>query len=181
MPLWLNLVLFQLTWVATVAGAGQNRWWVGPIALVVLAVVVFRLTPWPRSDFALLCLCCFLGLAIDTAYVQLGLLRFAEPVPFDDLAPIWILCMWMSFALTLNHSLRHFHGRPLIAALFGLLGGPFAYYVAASKFDAAEILGDVRLAYLAIGISWALVTPLLVALAGRWQLEFDHRVGNPPA
>lgn len=181
MPLWLNLVLFQLAWVVTVAGAGQGYWWAGPIALVVLAAVVFRLTACPRSDFALLCFCCFVGLGVDSAWIQFGLLRFAEPVPFEDLAPIWILGMWMCFALTLNHSMRYFHGRPLLAAIFGLLGGPLAYSIAAGKFGAAEILGDERIAYAAIGLSWALVTPALVALAGRWRVDFDHQSASLPA
>ena len=44
MNILLNLVLFQLGWVATVAGAGNGMWWAGPLSLVVLAVVTFRLS-----------------------------------------------------------------------------------------------------------------------------------------
>ncbi|GMU44996.1 MAG: DUF2878 domain-containing protein [Xanthomonadales bacterium] len=179
MSIWLNLVLFQLGWVATVAGAGLGYWWAGPLSLLVLAAVVFRLTPWPRTDLALLCAACLLGLVIDSAYLQFGLLRFAEPVPFDGLAPIWILGMWMSFALTLNHSMRFFQGRPIATGLLGLVGGPLAYWVAGSKFAAVEMLGDTRIGYAAIGIVWGLVTPLLVALASRWLPEFDPRKGRP--
>lgn len=178
MNIWLNLVLFQLGWVATVAGAGHGYWWAGPLSLLAYAGLVFRLTPWPRTDFALVCSACLLGLAIDSAYIQLGLLRFAEPVPFAGLAPIWILGMWMSFALTLNHSMRFFHGRLALAAVFGLVGGPLAYWVAGSKFAAVEMLGDVRLGYLAIGVVWAVVTPLLIALAARWLPELDPRSGR---
>lgn len=175
MNFWLNLVLFQVAWVVTVAGAGAGYWWAGLVALVVLALVVFRLSPWPRSDFALLCTCCFIGLGVDSAFIQLGLLRFAEPIPFDGLAPIWILGMWMSFALTLSHSMRAFHKHLLVAAVFGLVGGPLAYYVAGQRFAAVEMLGNPWSGYLAIGLAWALATPFLAWLAGRWREEFDHQ------
>lgn len=179
MNVLLNLVLFQVGWVVTVAGAGAGYWWAGPLALLAFAAVTFRLTPWPRTDFALMCLACLLGLAIDTGFVQLGLLRYSEPVPFMDLAPIWILGMWMSFALTLNHSLRLFKQHLAWAALFGLVGGPLAYYVAASRFDAVEMLAVPALAYGAIAVVWAIVTPLLLALATRWLPRFDLQLKAP--
>lgn len=173
MNMLLNLVLFQIGWVVTVFGAGAGYWWAGPISLLVLAAVFFKLTPWPRTDFALMCAACLIGLIIDTAYVQFGLLRFAEPVPFMGLAPIWILGMWMSFALTLNHSMRFFKQRLGLAAVFGLVGGPLAYFVAADKFAAADMLAAPWLVYGTIGVVWALVTPLLLWLASSWLPRFD--------
>jgi hypothetical protein len=169
----LNLVLFQLGWVCTVAGAGQGWWWAGPIGLVVFAAVTFTLTPWPRTDLALMCTACFVGLLVDSAYVQLGLMRFAEPVPFMTLAPIWILGMWMSFALTLNHSMRFFKGRLPLAALFGLIGGPLAYWVAEHKFAAVEMTASLWTVYLTLGLVWGVMTPLLLALASNWVPKLD--------
>jgi hypothetical protein len=173
MNLLLNLVLFQIGWVITVSGAGKGFWWAGPISLLVLAAVTFKLTPWPRTDLALVCVACLIGLAVDTAYIQLGLLRFAEPVPFMGLAPIWILGMWMSFALTLNHSMRYFKQHPGLAAMFGLVGGPLAYFVASRNFGAAEMLAAPWLVYGSIGVVWAVVTPMLLSLATHWLPRFD--------
>lgn len=179
MNIILNLVLFQIGWVITVYGAGQGIWWAGPLSLLVLAAVTFSLTPWPRTDLALLCCACLIGLIIDSAYVQLGLLRFAETVPFSGLAPIWILGMWMSFALTLNHSMRLFKAQLFLSALFGLIGGPMAYYVAGQKFAAVEILATPWLAYSVIGLVWAVVTPLLLRLASRWVTTLDPATARP--
>lgn len=180
MNMILNLVLFQIGWVVTVAGAAEGYWWAGPVSLLVLAAITFRLTPWPRTDFALMCAACLIGLLVDTAYVQLGLLRFSEPVPFMGLAPIWILGMWMSFALTLNHSMRFFKQHMGLAAVFGLIGGPLAYFVAADKFAAAEMLASPWLVYGAIGVVWALVTPLLLSLAAYWLPRFDPELRARP-
>ncbi|MCP5474017.1 MAG: DUF2878 domain-containing protein [Rhodanobacteraceae bacterium] len=173
MNIVLNLVLFQIGWVVTVFGAGHDAWWAGPLSLLILAAITFKLTPWPRTDMALVCVACLVGLIVDSAYVQFGLLRFAEPVPFDGLAPIWILGMWMSFALTLNHSMRVFKPHLGLAALFGLIGGPVAYYVAGSKFAAVEMLASPWLVYGAIAVVWGLLTPLLLMLASSWVPKLD--------
>jgi hypothetical protein len=173
MNIVLNLVLFQIGWVITVAGAGQGAWWAGPLSLAALAAVTFKLSPWPRTDLALLCTACLIGLLVDSAYVQLGLLRFAEPIPFMGLAPIWILGMWMSFALTLNHSMRMFKAHLGLAALFGLIGGPIAYYVAGRNFAAVEMLAGPWAVYGTIAVVWAVVTPLLLALASNWVPKLD--------
>jgi hypothetical protein len=173
MNLWINLVLFQLGWVATVWGAGAGYWWAALMALAVLAAVTFRLSPWPRTDFALMCAACLIGLVIDSAWVQLGLLSFAEPMPFPALAPIWILAMWMSFALTLNHSMGFFKERLLLAGLFGLVGGPLAYWIAGSRFDAVDLTAEPWIVYGTLGVAWAVVTPLLLAMASNWLPKLD--------
>lgn len=167
MPFLLNLILFQLCWIAAVAGAGQGYWWAGPVAVLAFVAVVLRYSPWPRADLKLLGLACLVGLLVDTAYVQLDLLRFASPIPSNAVAPIWIIGMWASFALTLNHSLSFLKGRHLWSIIFGLVGGPFAYFVAARNFGAAEVTGAPVVAYAAIGIAWAVVTPVLMELAQR--------------
>lgn len=173
MHILLNLVLFQVVWVSTVAGAAAGYWWLGPLVLLPFTAVVLRLSPWPRTDVALMCAACLVGVVVDSAYVQLGLMHFAEPVPFTGLAPIWILGMWMSFALTLNHSMRPFKAHLLWAGVFGLVGGPLAYWVAASKFNAVQMIGDPVWAYGTVGLAWALVTPGLLWLASTWLPYLD--------
>ncbi len=167
MPFLLNLILFQLCWIAAVGGAGLGYWWAGPVAAVVFAAVVLKTSRWPRADMELAGLAAVVGFVVDSAYVNFGLLQFAAPVPTPHLAPIWIVAMWVSFALTLNHSLSFLKGRPLMAFVFGLIGGPFAYYVAAQKFGAAQLTAAPMTVYLTLAVAWGLVTPILMGLATR--------------
>jgi hypothetical protein len=173
MRLWINLVLFQLGWVVTVWGAGAGYWWSALVALAVLAAVTFKLSPWPRTDFALMCSACLIGLIVDSTWVQLGLLAFAEPLPFPALAPLWILAMWMSFALTLNHSMGFFKQHLLLAGMLGLIGGPLAYWVAGTRFAAVELKAEPWIVYGALALAWAIVTPLLLAMASNWIPKLD--------
>ncbi len=167
MPFLLNLILFQACWMAAVAGAGQGYWWTGPAAVLVFMAIVLKTSRWPRADLELAGIAAVAGFMIDSAYVHYGLLQFAAPVPTPYLAPIWIVGMWVSFALTLNHSLSFLKGRPVIATVFGLIGGPVAYYVAAQKFGAATLTAAPLTVYLTLAIAWGLVTPILMGLATR--------------
>jgi|CXWL01.1.fsa_nt_gi hypothetical protein len=167
MPFLLNLILFQVCWVAAVAGAGRGLWWAGPVAVVVFAAIVLKMSRWPRADLELIGIAAVIGLAVDSAYIHFGLLTFASPVPTPYLAPIWIVGMWVSFALTLNHSLSFLKGRQALAFVFGLIGGPVAYYVAAQKFGAAQLTASPLAVYGTLAVAWGLVTPILMGLAAR--------------
>jgi hypothetical protein len=76
-----------------------------------------------------------------------------------------MVALWALFATTLNESLRMLQTRPWIAALFGAVGGPLAYYAGAGLgalhfVDPGAMLG-------ALTVGWALATPLLLSLARR--------------
>ncbi|MEK9778156.1 MAG: DUF2878 domain-containing protein, partial [Methylophilaceae bacterium] len=83
--------------------------------------------------------------------------------PFP-LTPLWIVVMWLLFAMTLNHSLSWLKRRYVLSFVFGALGGPLAY-VAGEKLGAVEITSDLSLVILAI--SWAMITPLLMKYSDR--------------
>lgn len=167
MPFLLNLILFQLCWIAAVAGAGQGYWWAGPVAVLVFLAVTLKTSRWPRADMELAGIAAVLGFVIDSAYVNFGLLQFAAPVPTPHVAPIWIVAMWVSFALTLNHSLSFLKRKHWLSLIFGLVGGPLAYYVAAQKFAAAQLTAAPLTVYLTLAIAWGLATPILMGLAAR--------------
>ncbi|MBT8084575.1 MAG: DUF2878 domain-containing protein [Woeseia sp.] len=58
-------------------------------------------------------------------------------------------------------------GRPSLAAGFGLIGGPMTY-VAGQKFGGI-ILVNPPVALIALGIGWAVMLPLLLVIAERFN------------
>jgi hypothetical protein len=80
--------------------------------------------------------------------------------------------MWMVFATTLNLSLRWLQGHRLAAIGLGAIGGPLAYWGGA-RLGAMEFVVPVA-ATAALAIGWAVLTPVLVRLARRYD-------GYPPA
>ena len=64
-------------------------------------------------------------------------------------------------------SMRFMRGRPLLAAVFGLVGGPLAY-LAGHKIGGIQFVDQAAaLAMLAIG--WAVMMPLLMQLGERFD------------
>lgn len=167
MKRWLpNVIGFQLVWLATVAGAGMGLWWPGLLVLAVFAAWQLGCSHCPKADLKLVAAAVGLGLLVDSAWIWLGLLHFATPLPWDWLAPLWILVLWAGFALTLNHSLAALRQRPLLAVAFGALGGPLAYWFAGHTWKAATFT-EGPWPYLAIGLAWAVLTPALLSLSAR--------------
>lgn len=160
-----NAVGFQAVWFASVAGAGHGLGWAGPAAALAFAIPVLAWGGQRRADLRLLAWALPLGFAVDSVFAATGLLAYDVPWPSAQAAPAWIVAMWAGFALTLNHSMAWMRDRPWLAAGFGLVGGPLAYIGAARLFDAVVIAGTPALVGLAV--AWALVMPLLYAIARR--------------
>lgn len=167
MSLVANALMFQACWLGFVAGAAHGRWWIGFALLLPFALWQLRISRSPRSDLILVVTAALLGFAVDSAFVQGGLMRFSSPVPWPEFAPVWIVGLWMAFALTLNHSLRFLRRRPVLALVLGTAAGPLAYWFAASAWDAVE-LHRPRHALAALALAWGVLTPLLVTLAERF-------------
>ena len=163
----INIVAFQLGWLACVlAGANQIPWLGSGIALLVVAWHLSGATS-PRKELALILSAGLIGAMWDSLLVYVGWLQYPSGILLQGTAPHWIVAMWLLFATTLNVSLRWLKQRPLLAALFGAFGGPAAYF-AGSQLGGVNIV-DFNAAMLALAIGWAGLMPLLMSLSMRFD------------
>lgn len=119
------------------------------------------------ADLELMLCAAVVGFFVDSFCIRGGLFVYAAPVPSPDYAPIWIVALWMSFALTLNHSLAWLKSHLPLASVLGAVGAPLAYLAAARGWHALAIAADPTLAFGALALAWAILTPTLFWLAGR--------------
>jgi hypothetical protein len=159
-----NLIFFQLVWFITVYGPGIGIPWLGLPAIIIFAGYHFLSTATARADLFLVAVSVLLGFVVETGYLQSGVLIYAFNIPSPHFAPFWILFLWANFALTLNTGLRWLQGRYLASAILGFFGAPLAYF-SGVKLGSATIGPIPAIAYLSIGLSWAVVTPALLLLA----------------
>lgn len=170
---WINQGLFQLAWPACVVGAAHGlAGWTG--TLIVGALTLWQLHPARRhpTDFRMIAVCLGLGLVLDTLWVRLGLLAFAQPWPSDGFAPFWIMLLWLALSLVLNHSLSVFKRHLVLVGVLGGVGSPLSYF-AGSQLGGVEWVAPAWQVVLATGLSWALVLPFLF-----WLAEYGQRDGR---
>ena len=153
-----NFLLFQAGWLVAVGGAAAGYPWLGPgfTALWLLGHLwLYARQRW--RELGLLLGAGMAGYAADSALALAGLLDFPEASRLGWPSTLWMACLWVNLGMAVNHSLAWLHGRPLLAALLGLLGGPLAYY-AGSALGAASLPGGLA-SLLAIGALWCLAMP----------------------
>jgi hypothetical protein len=163
-PRWIaNLVLFQVGWWTLVLTAAHGQPGLG-IGLVSLSLVWhLAVARAPLAEAALVGLTGLVGLVTDSLLLATGWVDFAGGALAGQLAPLWMVALWVNFALTLNVALRPLQARPLLAAGLGLIGGPAAYLGGAEL--GAMTFSNAPAALGALAVEWAVLTPLLLALA----------------
>lgn len=163
MLLLTNLLLFDVAWFFSVFGGAQQLPWLGPLAVLVVLGIHFRVARQPFEEALLIISCAIIGAAFDSILVTAGWVNYSSGLFSAYLPPYWIITMWMLFATTLNVSMRWLRGKPGLAALIGFLGGPAAY-IAGQKLGGIIFINQIAaLSTLAIG--WAVMMPALMRLS----------------
>jgi len=155
-----NAILFQITWFACVFGSANDLVWPG--LLCCLVFTIWQLSPKRRhqNDFKLVIFACIIGLLVDTAWIQFGFFHYEQHWPHSDIAPIWIIALWVAFALSINHSLAWLNAHPILPALMGLMGAPLSYW-AGQRIGAIGFTERPLLALICLALTWAAVLSFL--------------------
>jgi hypothetical protein len=162
-----SFVVLQGAWFACVLGAAHGRPDLGVAVVLLVCGIQLALSTERRTDLVLSCAAVALGLIWDTAMLRFGVVDYAAPGPVRGWAPSWILALWVLFAFLLRGPLRWLHGRTLLAALLGGVGGPLSY-LGAVRLGAGSFRNTEE-AMLVLGLGWAVMTPLLIELARRLE------------
>ena len=156
----LNIVLFQIGWFACVLTAANDIAVVGALISILILMTHIKLSVNAKQELRIISIAMLLGLFWDSILVSVGLLNYHSGMVVSFLAPYWIVLMWALFATTINSSLAWLKEKLFVAAVFGAISGPLAYY-AGAKLGAVIFINEM-VALLALSIGWALFTPLLL-------------------
>jgi hypothetical protein len=162
-----NVVAYQCAWFACVLSAAALRPAIG--IAVVAAVLLWHLysAAQPRRELRLIAVAALLGAAFESLLIAGGWTSMPPPLLFASITPVWMVALWAAFATTLNVSLRALRHRYLLCAALAGIGAPLAYYTGA-RLGALQWEHEVP-ALLAIALGWALLTPLLMKSAQRFD------------
>lgn len=162
-----NFCVFQIGWFACVFFAAHHLPWVASLIVGLIVVAHIFLAPRSLPEIKLVVIIMLIGCVWDSALLNLGWLDFNSGILIEKMAPNWILALWALFAITLNLSLAWLKPRLFSAALLGAIAGPLAYYGAANL--GAVIFIKPLFAMIALSLGWAVLTPLSLLLARRYN------------
>jgi hypothetical protein len=176
--LWtlINIAGFNAVWFSSVLGAANGMPWLGPLVFLPFCALTLAWGGKAAADAAAMLVCAGTGLILDSSYVWLGLVGYASPWPSAQALPVWLLAMWLNFALTMNHSLGWLAPKPWLAALFGGFGGATSYF-AGARLGALTFEAEPLLVVTLIGLAWAIALPLLY----RWARTAYVAISTGPA
>jgi hypothetical protein len=158
---------FQCVWFASILGAADGLFWLGPMAVLAWLCVSLMMSGAIQRELLLAIIAAGVGLCTDSALLAAGIF---VPSGLGEhlISPPWMVGLWVNLATILNTSLSWLKGRPVLATTIGAIGGPLAYYSGAQL--GAAVIAEPLLQNLAvIGIEWALALPLLVRLS-EWSI-----------
>ena len=160
----INFVLFQAAWFVCVLGASYNQTYLALALSIIILLIHFSLIKKRMLDVKLIIIAGLIGLLFDGALLNFDLIIYTDPGLPYPFTPIWIVMLWMTFAMTLNHSLAWLSQKYYLSILFGAIGGPLAY-IAGEKLGAITLLSTNSIITLSVG--WALITPILLIIANK--------------
>lgn len=163
--LW-NFIQFQVAWFAIVLSAAAEQPFLGVAVVVLFTVIHLIVATRPVAEGLFLLLVGLLGWLWESLLLGTGLIQYTATSGDELMAPLWIAALWLNFASTLNYSLAWLRGRTALAAVFGAVGGPLAFF-AGEKLGAVSFTNSALILTI-IAVGWMILTPLLVRAASVW-------------
>lgn len=152
-----NLLIFKLIWVAAVLYQNAGLW-----ACVVLLAVHFALSPQRKQDFMTTYKAILIGVALDFALMQSGFLVFQE-----SHFPLWLVCLWIGFILTLRHSMAWLANQSVYwQILLGAFGGTLSY-LSSERLGAVDFTPTLAVTIAILMLKWGAAMPVFIRLVNK--------------
>ncbi|MGH8109601.1 MAG: DUF2878 domain-containing protein [Arenimonas sp.] len=162
-----NALGYQVVWLVTLFSASKGFFWFGFFTSLAFSALMLGFGGKAKQDRRIVLIGLILGVASDTLFAASGWIEYKLQWSMIRVAPLWIIALWLSFSFTLNHSLAFLRKNYAFAMLFGLVGGPLAYWCADRLFNVIEYGADVGLVMAGLGICWSLLIPAIFYIDGR--------------
>ena len=160
----LNATLYEVGWLCCVLGGAWGHPVTGGLLALTLVGIHLWLASLRKSEVLLILSACLLGVIVDSSQQALGLFTFKNDSSWPLWLPLWVFVIWAQFATLFHYALYWLKGRYLFAALFGLIGGPLAYW-GGIRLGAASFGENPTVTIIVLALIWAAIIPALVRLS----------------
>jgi hypothetical protein len=185
-----NFLALQGAWFACVLGSAADVHWPGYLVTAGFIGVHFAFLSRSctgaaaydrradlRADVRLAGTAFVFGAVVETVNRATGVVVPASDLLPAPLSPLWLLCLWVAFALVVRHSMAWMSGKFFLGALFGAVFGPLSWY-GGERLGAVSLASGPVPAWVVLGVEWAIAMPVLLAVAGRRGGDRDRVVAG---
>ena len=131
----INLIFFYLIWWGCILGIRSNCDYVGPILTLVFIAAHLKMVAELKKELILILCCGFLGLTVENLYLYFNFISYeGYLISKSFMPPLWVVCIWIALAMTINHSMVFLKDRWIITVICGAIFGPACYF-AVMKFS----------------------------------------------
>ena len=171
MKLILHCLLLQSLWWSCILSAvhlGDYPWL--PLLWVPVLLGLWHKTPWFQNlDIRLALIFTGFGLVLDSLWVNLGWIEYANHWPLHALSPLWLLVLWFGVGFDFRHSLLWIEQRPIIGGIIAGASGPMSY-ISGAALGLAEFPEGTKIPFcVAVFITWAIAFPLFARYVTRLE------------
>ena len=160
-----NILAFEIVWAICAFGAINNASYLGVISGVIYILIHFTYTQTRLLDAIIMLSVATVGIAMDSVNLYFGLISFNSD---NQMLPLWMITIWFSFSLILPHSLKWLSNYPLLAIIFGAIGGGGSYFIG-HQLGAVYLSSPLYLSLIVYCIQWAILVP-----AALWLITYTN-------
>jgi hypothetical protein len=160
----INAVLFNVAWFGCILIGNSFI----PMVLIWL-VLHLRESPSRIVEFSFLLLATLIGSVIDSTLTYFEVFIFDEGSLF--VIPLWLMFMWLSFALTINGCLAFLRHSLVWQFVAGLVIAPLSY-IAGSALGAVEFGYSTSLTFVILSLLWSILLPFLYLLNQQIRAQY---------
>lgn len=163
-----SVVAFQAAWAACAYGTVHSVPQFGVLVSMASLALGVLLAERRLGRIVLSVLLGLYGLAAETIILRSGVLSYTSPGPYPTVAPVWIIGLWMAFAILIKPAFGWLQGRLLLAALLGAVAGPMSYY-AAMRLGALQFAEPEWAGLTAVSVMWAVGMPFALTVSNWFE------------
>ena len=157
----LNAILFYIIWWGCVLGIKYSHNYLGVLLTIFTGIIHLNSVLNPKYEIKLILSVGLLGLLVESFHLHSQVLEYNGYIYLNSLfPPLWILCMWLGFAATLNYSMFWMKDRWILMVICGAIFGPMSY-IAGLKLGVLSFNFSYILSVIIIGTTWGISIPIM--------------------
>ena len=169
----INFVAFQCNWFACVFAAANGMPWLGPVTVSLWLLVHLKIHQQNlKPEFLLALFAGTLGYGLDSLMLIFNVIQFPAYAQLGYLSPLWMVALWLNFAMTNRHSLDWLNKKYIAISLFGGIGGALAYWT--GHKIGAIVLPNITVSLAIVFIIWSIALVILYLVSDRLSSLFGY-------